>query len=743
MQTISGKAEGLAVTPPEWNSMADELEGLILSVGLALAGGDTAQARKAIATYAATSDYYTDSGAADAYVLTPIGTLSSPDAYADGMRIRFRADNANTGASTVNVNSLGAVNLTRPDGSALQAADITTLRDVVARYDAGGAHFRMEVPSFLRVSTVGEIQTAISALPSTGGTVDARSIRGTATIGTLITVDKPVTILLGDCVFTVTASQAFQLGDEAKLIGAGMGRTFLFHGNSAGSSDTPIVRNVDFTNGNTGIEIAHLTIDGNKSNQGATTDIEAVRVQHTTDLNLHHVEAINTVGVALKGFQPKLRNYIRFNRCSNFAPNDTAKGGIVFNRSTTTGEPTDTLVIEDNYVDGQASSSGCIGVAASNTSTMRSVSIKRNRCIIGTPVGSTINFGVEVFADDSAAAFVYDFEVDDNTILGESSSNTFLFGISVSGREIATGTIRGNRFRDCGGRSIEVVCGEVDVSGNVERNCGGIIYDVTNVGGATRDYYGVGIRGNIVITPQRTDGGIIVTSDDHGIIGFVIADNHVRTPAGNGLNLLGPMEDCRVAGNVVSDSTSAAAGSHAIACVPNTGRPQRIQFEDNTIIDWNPGSGGSGIRVNGDDCRLKLNHYQNVTTPTTLTSSTGTREVGYINSDELIVEGIIEVSSGHLVTVTADTLTLDEYAPFDYEIIDLRGITSVGSIDVSIEINGTPVTGMDTVTVDTTQDTLTATAANAVSAGDRVTLVLENPVSSPQDFAFTLRTRRV
>jgi hypothetical protein len=69
-----------------------------------------------------TGGVYTDSGAADAYVLTISSNQTAPTAYHEGMIITFLPDNANTGASTVNVSGLGLRNLYNESGGALAAA---------------------------------------------------------------------------------------------------------------------------------------------------------------------------------------------------------------------------------------------------------------------------------------------------------------------------------------------------------------------------------------------------------------------------------------------------------------------------------------------------------------------------------------------------------------------------------------------------------------------------------------------
>lgn len=57
---------------------------------------------------AGTYSYAADAGSNDTYVIT---LDPAPTAYTTGMRIWFKANTANTGACTLNVNGLGAKNL--------------------------------------------------------------------------------------------------------------------------------------------------------------------------------------------------------------------------------------------------------------------------------------------------------------------------------------------------------------------------------------------------------------------------------------------------------------------------------------------------------------------------------------------------------------------------------------------------------------------------------------------------------
>jgi len=126
----------------EFNNITEGLRNLINTTSQTASSGDTNQYAKSAAEYAASGWFYTDSGAADAYVLTNIGTLKSSNDYGARELISFRAANANTGASTVNVATKGVKNIKKADGSTDPAAgDIPTDKDTWARYD--GTNFRL------------------------------------------------------------------------------------------------------------------------------------------------------------------------------------------------------------------------------------------------------------------------------------------------------------------------------------------------------------------------------------------------------------------------------------------------------------------------------------------------------------------------------------------------------------------------------------------------------------------------
>jgi len=98
------------------------------------------------------SNYAADSGAANAYAITLSGVSTT---YTAGLRIQFKAANANSGASTLNVNGQGVKNIILTDGSALPANAIVANALVDVMYD--GTSFQLLSDSNGGQETVGNL----------------------------------------------------------------------------------------------------------------------------------------------------------------------------------------------------------------------------------------------------------------------------------------------------------------------------------------------------------------------------------------------------------------------------------------------------------------------------------------------------------------------------------------------------------------------------------------------------------
>ncbi|MCE2688190.1 MAG: hypothetical protein LW595_06585, partial [Rickettsiales bacterium] len=131
----TNKINGSTLEAHEWNLLQD-LKNLVSTSGI---NPDTSllnQIPQAVSNYVAIASFYTDNGIANAYNLTPINNFKSPTQYITGMLVRFRTANPNTGASTVNVASLGVKNIKKADGiTDLVAGDIPSGADIEFRYD--------------------------------------------------------------------------------------------------------------------------------------------------------------------------------------------------------------------------------------------------------------------------------------------------------------------------------------------------------------------------------------------------------------------------------------------------------------------------------------------------------------------------------------------------------------------------------------------------------------------------------
>lgn len=90
-------------------------------------------------------------------------------------------------------------------------------------------------------------------------------------------------------------------------------------------------------------------------------------------------------------------------------------------------------------------------------------------------------------------------------------------------------------------------------------------------------------------------------------------------------------------------------------------------------------------------------------------------------------------------TVANGTVYLVADAPYAGTVNSLLYATGAGSFTASIQINAAPVTGMAGVIVSSaTPATVTATAANTFTAGQRITAVITGATGSPTDALLSL-----
>jgi hypothetical protein len=105
-----------------------------------------------------TINYAVDTGTANAYL---VALPYAPASYTDGLSVVFKALNTNTGASTINVNGLGAKTIRLSDDHVVYAGDITAGSSVTLRYSSTTGYFHVAANSV--VSANRSEQAAVDA----------------------------------------------------------------------------------------------------------------------------------------------------------------------------------------------------------------------------------------------------------------------------------------------------------------------------------------------------------------------------------------------------------------------------------------------------------------------------------------------------------------------------------------------------------------------------------------------------
>ncbi len=161
MVKFDDKINGNTVDANEYNNIVRASKNAIEDSGQTIDATNT-QLSEAIANYTGSANFYTDSGVADAYVLSTTGSFQAPTALVDGLEVRFRTSNANTGASTINVAGLGLKDVKRADGiTDVAPGELPNDQDIKLRYDSTNLVFILlsadNIPMFS--AYIGSVQT--------------------------------------------------------------------------------------------------------------------------------------------------------------------------------------------------------------------------------------------------------------------------------------------------------------------------------------------------------------------------------------------------------------------------------------------------------------------------------------------------------------------------------------------------------------------------------------------------------
>ena len=205
MYNIPTKVDGISTLPAsEFNSLVNELKNAITTSGQNLSGSDAQQVAKSMADYVINGNFFTDSGTANAYVLTVVGNKVAPTAYADGFIVYYLVGNTNTGASTVNVSGLGIKNIKKDNGSQdVGAGDLTQNKLVQLIYDSSNDCFNLFATEFVAADY---LNRNVTNNITVGYTTTAENLgnSGTGTVTPLISTGSIKTLTINGS-FTLAA----------------------------------------------------------------------------------------------------------------------------------------------------------------------------------------------------------------------------------------------------------------------------------------------------------------------------------------------------------------------------------------------------------------------------------------------------------------------------------------------------------------------------------------------------------
>lgn len=364
-----------------------------------------------------------DTGTANNYVITFGAGQAIPTAYVAGMGVKFKALNANSAASVINVNGLGNVAIRRASGAAVATGDIVSGQMVELTYD--GTNFQMQ--NYMGAGAGTNTTTAVSipyvadsgTLNALVGTYSPAITSGQQVAGLALTI-KLANTITGAATINVNGlgAKPIKTGDLANppngVYVAGEILLLIYDGTNYQIANTssltyrkPTANTTIYVNTSTGSDTLY---DGTASTVGSGTSGPLATIQKavTTAFSYAPSQFTITISIAAGTYNENVQtpSYAGPNLIidGNIAANVTVNGGSVYSAFTASGP--NTLLVRNLTV--QTSAAGLNGFSAVNGATLTTSNTVSNAIggsVFAAASSGTIVPGTHTFNGSGQALF--------------------------------------------------------------------------------------------------------------------------------------------------------------------------------------------------------------------------------------------------------------------------------------------------------------------------------------------------
>ncbi len=337
-----------------------------------------------------------------------------------------------------------------------------------------------------------QFNAAKALLPSTGGTIDCSNLQGAQTISGLITLDKPIRLLLGSATFTTSIQPAI------KIVAAGAGSRIQGNGTSVLHTTLTDTSTLLYVYETSNVKISGLQFVGGGSSDPALPSL-AIDLDQDIDVEVFsnnfkdfNYSIRSIFDPFLPGSQNPLRNDIHDNVFQNGYGDNNGGYGVIIVRSRNSS-------IHDNIFSPGPFGRHAIYISAGNQNLNVS-----NNVINNTRLGSIVHNSGTAHLDIDGPQF--GINVIGNIVNGPGVLTTFSHGITVTGGWQSS-SITGNMIFNAGDTGIQITAAMSTASVNDSIISNNLIVNPQGSGIACFDCTRLNIGNNVILGANQSNGG--------------------------------------------------------------------------------------------------------------------------------------------------------------------------------------------------------------------------------------------